>query len=178
MAIEGLGPSPARRQEWNDKPVVDRFTDWIDEVRAASGRSPRKYATLDEAFERMHQQNPHLSADQARHLTVHGSNQNEDGTYSWKFDNYVRMFPPIRLPYENQDQVFANISCPTLLVRGTESWLLIRKKTGASSVSKTRVLPTSKARHWVHHDQLDIFCGLVEEFLRDCYSNSPASSRI
>ena len=31
---------------------------------------------------------------QARHLTVHGVNQNEDGTYSWKFDNYVRSWPP------------------------------------------------------------------------------------
>jgi hypothetical protein len=40
----------------------------------------------------MQEENPHLSADQARHLTIHGSNQNEDGTYSWKFDNYVRTF--------------------------------------------------------------------------------------
>lgn len=168
VAIEGLGPSPARRQEWNDKPVVDRFTDWIDEVRAASGRSPRKYATLDEAFERMHQQNPHLSADQARHLTVHGSNQNEDGTYSWKFDNYVRMFPPIRLPYENQDQVFANISCPTLLVRGTESWASDPQEDGRiQCFQNARLANIEGAGHWVHHDQLDIFCGLVEEFLRD-----------
>ena len=42
----------------------------------------------------MQEENPHLSAEQARHLTVHGVNQNEDGTYSWKFDNYVRVFPP------------------------------------------------------------------------------------
>ncbi len=31
-----------------------------------------------------------LSEAQARHLTIHGVNQNEDGTYSWKFDNYIR----------------------------------------------------------------------------------------
>ena len=38
----------------------------------------------------MQEENPHLSPEQARHLTQHGVNQNEDGTYSWKFDNYVR----------------------------------------------------------------------------------------
>ena len=38
----------------------------------------------------MQDTNPHLSPEQARHLTIHGSNQNEDGTYTWKFDNYTR----------------------------------------------------------------------------------------
>ena len=37
----------------------------------------------------MQEANPHLTPDQARHLTVHGVNQNEDGTYSWKYDNYA-----------------------------------------------------------------------------------------
>jgi hypothetical protein len=42
----------------------------------------------------MQEENTHLSAEQARHLTQHGVNQNEDGTYSWKFDNYVRGVVP------------------------------------------------------------------------------------
>ena len=42
----------------------------------------------------MQEENKHLSPEQARHLTQHGVNQNEDGTYSWKFDNYVRSGRP------------------------------------------------------------------------------------
>ena len=61
---------------------------------ALAGRLPRRYASIEDAFERMQAENPHLTPEQARHLTVHGVNQNEDGTYSWKFDNYVRTWPP------------------------------------------------------------------------------------
>ena len=42
--------------------------------------------------QRVQTENPHLSEAQARHLTVHDSNQNEDGACGWKFDNYVRTF--------------------------------------------------------------------------------------
>ena len=34
----------------------------------------------------------------ARHLTAHGVNRNEDGAWSWKFDNYVRVFAATGLP--------------------------------------------------------------------------------
>jgi hypothetical protein len=44
----------------------------------------------------MQEADRHLSPDQARHLTQYGVNQNEDGTYSWKFDNYVRADPPMK----------------------------------------------------------------------------------
>ena len=56
-----------------------------------SGRVARRYPSIEEAFQRMQGANPHLTPDQARHLTVHGVNQNEDGTYSWKYDNYTRI---------------------------------------------------------------------------------------
>mgnify|MGYP006940040370 CR=1 FL=1 len=42
----------------------------------------------------MKEENPFLSVEQAHHLTVHGVARNEDGTYSWKFDNYNRIFFP------------------------------------------------------------------------------------
>ena len=67
---------------------------WIDEQRGLSGRLPRRYPTIEDAWKRMQEENKHLSPEQARHLTQHGVNQNEDGTYSWKFDNYVRSWPP------------------------------------------------------------------------------------
>ena len=81
--------------------MAERMRDWVDEQRKLSGRAPRKYPTIEDAFKRMQEENKHLSAEQARHLTQQGVNQNEDGTYSWKFDNYVRAWPPYDMSYDD-----------------------------------------------------------------------------
>ena len=94
VAIEGLGPTPKAWAERSTRSIAARLDEWIREQRGLAGRLPRRYASIEDAFRRMQEENPHLTAEQARHLTVHGVNQNEDGTYSWKFDNYVRVFPP------------------------------------------------------------------------------------
>jgi pimeloyl-ACP methyl ester carboxylesterase len=166
VAIEGMGWSPEKRAEWTAKPVEDKFSTWIDDLRGSSGRLPRKYATLHEAFERMHQENPHLTEDQARHLTIHGVNQNEDGTYSWKFDNYVRTGSPLRVTGEESDELHKRIVCPTLLVRGNESWASDPQKDGRmDNFADASLLNVDDAGHWVHHDQLDLFCDEVRAFL-------------
>src|SRR3990172_6829572 len=76
---------------------------------------------MEDAFRRMQEENPHLSAEQARHLTVQGVNQNEDGTYSWKFDNYVRAWPPYDMSRRDIAFLWGRIACPTLLLWGKES---------------------------------------------------------
>ena len=85
------------------------------------GELPRRYESLEAAFERMQGENRHLSADQARYLTVHGSNQNEDGSYSWKFDNYTHVMAPFDLNLEQTRALWSRIDAPLLLVSGSES---------------------------------------------------------
>ena len=97
ISIEGLGASPRRREERAKRPMAERMQHWISEQRALSGRLPRRYSSIEDAFKRMQEANRHLSPEQARHLTQHGVNQNEDGTYSWKFDNYVRADRPYEM---------------------------------------------------------------------------------
>jgi pimeloyl-ACP methyl ester carboxylesterase len=168
VAIEGLGPSPAMIRERIEQPVETRLHVWVEELRRLSGRVPRRYATLEDAYERMQTENPHLSEAQARHLTIHGSNQNEDGTYSWKFDNYVRVFPPTGLDFAQQHQLYGRITCPTLLVRGTESWASDPEQDGrARHFRDVRVVNVEKAGHWVHHDQLEVFLDATRRFLAE-----------
>ena len=168
VAIEGLGPSPRMLERRLAKPVEHRLTGWIDTLRELSARSPRKYATLEEALQRMQTENPHLSAEQARHLTIHGSAQNEDGTYSWKFDNYVRAFSPLHLQPEETNRLWNRIACPTLLVRGTESWASDPLEDGrAAHFRHARVVNVEDAGHWVHHDQLEVFLDHVRRFLAE-----------
>ena len=77
---------------------------------------------IEDAWKRMQEENKHLSPEQARHLTQHGVNQNEDGTYSWKFDNYVRSWPPYDMTNADVEALWSRIACPTMLVYGKESW--------------------------------------------------------
>lgn len=167
VAIEGLGPSPARAAERGAKTIVDRMDAWIREQRGLAGRLPRRYGSIEDAFRRMQEENPHLTAEQARHLTIHGANQNEDGTYSWKFDNYVRAWPPYDMSRRDVALLWSRIACPTLLLYGKESpWAGDPLADGRAALfPNATVVGIDRAGHWLHHDRLDEFLRIVRPFL-------------
>jgi pimeloyl-ACP methyl ester carboxylesterase len=166
VAIEGVLPSPRVVAERAARTIAERMAEWIAARHALSSRMPRRYASIEDAFARMQEQNRHLSADQARHLTHHGVNQNEDGTYSWKFDNYVRGWPPIDMTQDEQESLWAAITCPTLLVQGRESWASNPAEDGRlARFRNARVVTFEHAGHWVHHDRLEGFLEEVTAFL-------------
>jgi pimeloyl-ACP methyl ester carboxylesterase len=167
VAIEGLGPSPKRAAEHAALPIAQRMQKWVELRRGLAGRMPRRYASIEDAFRRMQEANKHLYPAQARHLTQHGVNQNEDGTYSWKFDNYVRVWPPYDIPTADIEELWSRIACPTLLVYGKESWASNPLEDGrARHFRNAQIVSFEKAGHWVHHDQLEPFLACVSEFLR------------
>jgi pimeloyl-ACP methyl ester carboxylesterase len=167
VAIEGLGASPRHLRERRRRGIAERMRSWIDEERALSGRLPRRYASLDDALARMREANGHLSAAQARHLTQHGVNQNEDGSYSWKFDNYVRAEPPYEMTKVEIEELWGRIACPTLLVYGSESWASNPQDDGRiRHFNNARVVTFENAGHWVHHDRLEAFLDLVRDFIQ------------
>jgi len=167
-AIEGVGPPPERENERAGAPPHERLDNWINRLRELSGRTPRRYPSLEEAWQRMQEANPHLTPEQARHLTIHGVNQNEDGTYSWKFDNYIRATPPFTMSRAETESLWQRIACPTLLMHGTESWAEDPRKDGrAENFKNVTVAEFAGAGHWLHHDKLDEFVELVRDFLAD-----------
>ena len=160
VSIEGYGrpphvtvPSPAQRMR-----------EWIERGHERSGRIPHRYASIHEAFERMQEANPHLSPEQARHLTIHGSNQNEDDTYSWKFDNYVHLHAPADFSTDDLSSVWAAIRCPVLLISGAESWAAQSGVDLPKDFRDARHEIVPNAGHWVHHDQLDVVTNLIRDF--------------
>lgn len=169
VAIEGMGSPPPKLAERASQPLEKRLHDWFSDLRKSSSRIVKRYPTLEDAFQRMQTENPHLSQEQARHLTIHGSNQNEDGTFSWKFDNYVRNFSPVGISHDKISKLYANIECPTLLVRGLESWASDPVADGRTKAFKcpVEVVAFANAGHWVHHDQLDGFVERTKDFLAD-----------
>lgn len=166
VTIEGVGPSPKLIKEMKKFEVARGTRGWVRQMRKFSGHQMRRYASIEEAVARMQEANPHLSQDQAHHLTVHGVNQNEDGTFCWKFDNYVRAFPSVGMNMEDVLSLYSNITCPTMLIRGTESDASDPLEDGRAELFQdVRVETVADAGHWVHHDQLDIFMALLDDFL-------------
>ena len=165
ISIEGMGSS-ARSDDAT--PGHEHLISWVEDLRQLSGRIPKRYPTLEDAFQRMQQANPHLTEEQARHLTIHGSNQNEDGTYSWKFDNYMRAWSPIGLTARQTYALYRRISCPTLLVHGAESWASDPAEDGRLDYFQdARSIGIDNAGHWVHHDQLENFLTIAKRFLAE-----------
>lgn len=163
--IEGTG---ALRPGADDRPPApERLRAWVEAQRSLAGRTPRRYPTLDDAYRRMQEANPHLTPEQARHLTIHGTNQNEDGSYSWKFDNYVHGGHLTDLPPEDVRALWRNIACPVLLVSGAESWQRewARPEALVPLFADARHEVVEGAGHWVQHDRLDRVVELLDDFL-------------
>lgn len=166
IAIEGLGPNPDLIESFKSRTASERMLLWIREMQSLARRHPHRYATLEEAIARMREENPHLSEAQARHLTVHGTQREEDGAYVWKFDNFIRAMSPYLFNVTDARNIWGNITCPTLLVRGTESWVTDPVVDGrVDAFRDARAVNVEGAGHWVHHDRLDDLLLLAREFL-------------
>jgi len=163
IAIEGLGFPAAHRIH---KPPPERLRAWIEDVRKIELREPHSYPNLEAAAARMKEANPHLSDEVARHLTLHGTNWNADGSLSWKFDNYVRSLPPFGHSIEELRATFSLITCPVLLFWGIESWMPDPDTDDRPAAIKNhRLVKVPGAGHWVHHDRLDLFLEESTRFL-------------
>jgi len=168
VAIEGLGPSPSLVEKIQATPAAERMTTWIGAMRRFAARQPRRYESLEAAVDRMRGENAFLSESQARHLTEHGVTRNEDGTFSWKFDNYVRSGSPYGFNAKDAYAIWSRIQCPVLLVRGTESWASDPVEDGRiAHVPNARLVNVEGAAHWVHHDRLEVFLEALAKFLAE-----------
>lgn len=166
VCIEGLGPSPKVRAEREAAGTAVRFRDWIDGKRKAAGRQVKRYPSIEAALTRMQEENSYLTAEQARHLTIHGVSRNEDGSYSWKFDNYLNVWPVFDLSPDQLAELWSAITCPTLLLYGADSWASNPEHDGRMAhFANARVIEFENAGHWLHHDQFDRFMAVLNDFL-------------
>lgn len=163
VSIEGIGFPPGHRVHGA---ASERLRRWIEDVRKTEGREPRSYPDLDSAVARMKEANPHLPDEVARHLTLHGTNWNSDGSMVWKFDNYVRSLGPYGHDVRETTEIFSHIACPVLFFLGKES--KVKEPAGDARVEAIRdfrMITVAGAGHWVHHDRLDLFLVETKRFL-------------
>jgi pimeloyl-ACP methyl ester carboxylesterase len=148
VSIEGVG---FPREHPMHGPASERTRRWIENIRDMEKRRAKSYPSPAAAMARMREVNPRLSDEVARHLTLHGTNWDSDGSLLWKFDNFARVFAPYGHNVEDSVEMLGQITCPTLFFWGLESFLPVE---------------VAGAGHWVHHDALDLFLRVTEEFLK------------
>jgi pimeloyl-ACP methyl ester carboxylesterase len=165
VSIEGLGvPEDSEIHG----PASEQMRDWIESVRKVEKRQPKTYPNLAAAVARMKEANPHLSDEVARHLTLHGTNWDADGSLVWKFDNYARVFAPYGHRIEDCVELYGRINCPLLFFWGLESIFPVPlADRRLKALPHARVIKVPNAGHWLHHDQLDSFLRDATAFLKD-----------
>ena len=114
----------------------------------------------------MKEANPFLTEAVAKHLTVHGTNWNADGSIIWKFDNFARIGAPYGMNMSEAAAVYSRITCPVQLFWGRQSFAVDPDVAPeAAAIADRQVVKVDHAGHWVHHDQLEIFLREAKRFL-------------
>ncbi len=164
VLVDGLGPSSENIAKWNGHGSVLRTREWIDKRRETANRKQRRFASMEEAVARMAAANRHLSEDQARYLAIHGARLYADG-YGWKYDPAVGIFLPEDFSVDLR-AFFREITAPTLLCYGPESWTPHPDTDGCSALFRNhKIAVIENAGHWLHHDQFDRFIAALRDFL-------------
>jgi pimeloyl-ACP methyl ester carboxylesterase len=147
-------------------PAHERIAKWVGQLDELENREPRRYRTIEEAAAQMRAHNKRLPPELALHLAAFGARQNEDDTYSWKFDPYQRARAPHRLSFDDHASLWSRITCSTLLLHAEESFLQSSETAGlANYFQKARSETISGAGHWLHHDKPDEVLASIRTFL-------------
>ena len=163
--IEGIGFPPAHRIH---SPPAEQLRQWIAAVRNVEARAPRTYPDLNAAVTRMKEANPRLSDEVARHLTLHGTNWNADGSLTWKFDPWLRALVPYGHNLEETAEIFSHIACPALLFWGLDSFApQPHGDPRFEAIAQRRLVTVPDAGHWLHHDRRELFVQETAAFLRN-----------
>ena len=117
--LDGVTVLPGTRRP----AIYEQIAEWVAQLDRIAEQKARGYSTIAEAAERMSAHNKRLTLEQALHLAKHGVKRNADGGYSWKFDQYQSARAPYRLSTDDHIALWSRITCPTLLLRGDESFL-------------------------------------------------------
>jgi len=163
VVIEGIGAWKAAQPPMS---VQDEIRSWVEGTRSLAARLPRRYASLSEAYHRMQEANPQLDETRALHLTVHGSNQNEDGSFSWKYDNYTHNFTPGGFSANDIVELWERILCPVLIINASDG---MEHRIGQNGTqvhfADSELHVVDNAGHWTYHDRHAEVAELLRRFL-------------
>jgi pimeloyl-ACP methyl ester carboxylesterase len=170
VAINYAGRNPGRVERLV---VVDIGPEIAPAGRARVGTlmasAPERFATVDEVVAHMRASAPLYTEAMLRHRARHAVRSLPDGGFTWKYDRALRdaiRQGRLRVPADLWPQWRA-IACPTLLVRGAQSDILVDEtaKRMVDELPHARLVVVPGAGHTVPGDQPAAFQVLLRDFL-------------
>lgn len=132
VLMEGMGPPE------DPTPAPDRVKHWVRGWKRASARSPHRYASVDEAAEKLRARDPLLSAELATDLATWGTRELETGERVFKHDPLHLSLGPVRYSVDTAMTFWERITCPVLLVEGADSRMIHSSEESARRHSALR----------------------------------------
>ena len=167
VAIETVGAPPDIEAYRFSQSIEQTTRNWLEERRAASLATPRIFASVDEAVERMRERHAFLTPAQARHMTRHGLRRAGKAGWQWKHDPYLAVwaFPDVSM--EDVRALWRNIACPTLLLYGERSWPSGLPADLLAHLPDVREVRLPGSGHWPQHDAFDACLAAITPFLAE-----------
>ncbi len=140
----------------------------LKRVRDIMSQAPERIPTEEWAFEYIRRTNPFADLDQLRHRIRHALKRTPDGALTWKYDKGLRdMMREGRRDIIDLWEPLGRITCPTLIVRGTESDILSQEtaKKMLEVLRDGRLVEVPAAAHTVPVDRPEDFARIVRSFL-------------
>lgn len=155
IAIEAVGAPPEIETARESLPIERRMRNWFEERRAASLANRRPLSSVAEGAERMRSLHEHLSPAQALHLARHGLRRQPNGTWAWKHDRYLAVWPFPDITLAEAQALWRRITCPSLFLYGRRSWPSAIPDMLMEAMPAAKVEWVERSGHWPHHDALD-----------------------
>jgi pimeloyl-ACP methyl ester carboxylesterase len=162
--LEGLGPPEPRDT------MPARVAQWLAAWKKVRERSPKSYASVDEAAERIREHDPLVSRELARFLAEKGTTPALGGRIRFKHDPLHATPGPYGFSWAVAESFWRRVPCPTLLVAGAQS--LMRhtpdeEERRVACFQRARRVTLDGAGHMMQRHQPEALARLLRTFLME-----------
>jgi pimeloyl-ACP methyl ester carboxylesterase len=140
--------------EWNKQYLANLYNDL-----------PSFYRSIDEYVDQMKFNSPYADQDLLFQIASMSLDLNNDGRYKCQYDREVLS----RFDRYDIASDLANITCPTLILRGLESRVMRRHiaEEMCRTIPNSRFVEIANAKHPVHTDNPQAFQSVIHSFLKE-----------
>jgi len=163
--LEGFGLALTRPEQ-----APRRYARWLDELRVPPKLRP--YESFAALAERMQNNNPRLSREQAQFLARHWGQEVEGKGVALRSDPAHKIVNPVLYRQDEVRACWQLASAPVLWVEAAESDALKRVGLDAAAHAERRAafrtlrhVTVPGSGHMLHHDQPQAVARLLEQFL-------------
>lgn len=156
-----------------------RLSRWLTERQRVRDRPQRSYATLDEAADRLRENDPMLRHELALRLAEKGTSPGPDGRWRFKHDPRLASRLPDGFDVDHAMRFWAEVRCPVLLVDGEHSEFRLpadEARRRWSTFRDVRSAVLAGAGHMMQRHQPRALARLVADFLREDPPKMPVAS--